>query len=234
MPFISTFPLTRKDGLKIFKPSTNVEKLSRASHMGHNTLFILKGPYRRMPAFYLTLQERTTCPTTCKAWEFCYGDHMPFAHRMNHTSKGFYPAIVHDLQRLQAAFPKGFVIRLHELGDFFSAAYIRFWRTSLALYPALYIYGYTHVTGRLANMIDHTQAKNPGRFHVMNSDNASKNSPRPKAIILDAFSSAIHKRLKTKTLEGRPICPEQTQRTPGCTTCGLCMDGKTEVNFLKH
>jgi len=43
---------------------------------------ILKGRWNGFPAYTLTLEERATCPTTCRHWRSCYGNKMQWAQRM--------------------------------------------------------------------------------------------------------------------------------------------------------
>ena len=55
----------------LIKKSTNV-KLGKK---------VTKGIYKGYPIFTLTLEVRKTCPRSCKHWNNCYGNNMPFATR---------------------------------------------------------------------------------------------------------------------------------------------------------
>jgi hypothetical protein len=88
----------------------------------------------------LTLIERETCPRHCEHWLDCYGNNMPFAHRMQ--TEGLMQAIEADLEQRKAD-QKPFVVRLHVLGDFWSVEYVEFWGRMMAKYPLLKVFGYT-------------------------------------------------------------------------------------------
>jgi hypothetical protein len=59
---------------RVFDP----DEVGRVLKDGHQSRKIgkavTKGPRRGWPIFTLTLEERATCPRTCKAWGFCYGN----------------------------------------------------------------------------------------------------------------------------------------------------------------
>src|SRR5438105_3919896 len=44
---------------------------------------ILKGRWAGMPILTLTLEERKTCPTSCKLFRSCFGNKMHFADRVD-------------------------------------------------------------------------------------------------------------------------------------------------------
>ena len=58
---------------KVLKPSTN-KKLGKK---------VLKGSFKDYKFYTLTLVERETCPKDCFHWDDCFGNNMPFAHRMS-------------------------------------------------------------------------------------------------------------------------------------------------------
>ena len=45
---------------------------------------ILKGRWAGMPIYTLTLEERRTCPGSCRHWRSCYGNRTPWAERYVH------------------------------------------------------------------------------------------------------------------------------------------------------
>ena len=61
----------------IVKNSTNI-KLGKK---------VNKGIYKDYKMKTVTLTERKTCPADCVHWEDCYGNNMPFAHRINHENQ---------------------------------------------------------------------------------------------------------------------------------------------------
>lgn len=183
------------------------------SKMGGGKNIITRGRWRGMPLFLLTLEERKTCPKTCQQWESCYGNNMPFANRIDHGSKAFLPALSSELSYLATRYPKGFVVRLHVLGDFFTAAYARFWESSLKKYPQLRIYGYTH------------RDKNSAVGKVIQRMNAAGAWVRWS----DAGGPM------SANVDGEGIqCPQEVGLTDSCLTCGLCWQTTKPIKFLKH
>src|SRR5262249_22027748 len=133
--------------LKSITPPERAKRLlqpaSTNTKMGAGKGVIVRGQWRGMPLYLLTLEERKTCPTTGQQWSNCYGNNMPFARRIDHTGK-LFPTLEAELATLSAKHPTGFVVRLHVLGDFYSKGYVRFWIQALSTYPSLRVYGYTH------------------------------------------------------------------------------------------
>lgn len=57
---------------RVFDPD-EVERLLKDGHQQRKLgKIVQKGPRRGWPIFSLTLEERATCPRTCKAWGFCF------------------------------------------------------------------------------------------------------------------------------------------------------------------
>lgn len=195
---------------RLLQPATSNGKLSK----GGST--ITKGKWKGFPLYSLSLEERATCPTTCNQWANCYGNNMPFANRIDHQATGFLKALETEIKGLSSKHPKGFVIRLHVLGDFYSTGYVNFWSKQLKKYPNLHLFGYTHrlktsAIGQRVNLLN-----NSSRAWIRWSDaggNMSANCPpRP----------------------GDVICPEQTGKTESCLTCGLCWSITKPIGFLQH
>lgn len=199
---------------------------------GHNNpklgAVVQKGPWAGMPIYHLTLEERATCPTTCKVWAECYGNAMPYARR--HSARGddsieLILRLTSEVEALQRAHPDGFVIRLHTLGDFFSVVYVNVWATFLNNFPALRCFGYTaHAPdSRIGEQIKALTDKRWDRF----------------AIRFSGFGMGQ----STFVYEADPdvpdvvMCPAQTKGTECCATCGLCWSPSAkelEIGFLKH
>jgi hypothetical protein len=120
-----------------------------------------------------------------------------------------------------ARYPTGFVVRLHILGDFYSEEYAEFWRLAFIKYPALRIWGYTHVpTDSPIGLI--VFSMNSKRCVIRASD-------RP-----DLSNSA---QVFTDTTERKDFdiaCPEQTGDALNCGACGLCWESKKRIGFSKH
>jgi hypothetical protein len=241
----STFK-ANQEGLRVIGQATNISKLTATTFEttgGSNGALrkakyvskrIRKGIWKGMPLFVLTLEEISTCPASCplnvpppvnpfryrEKGTVCYGANMPYAIRKDHRSPEFYSGITSDLEILSARYPGGFVLRLHELGDFFSVEYVTFWQSMLLAYEGLRIFGYSHCTGEIGNELDETFKLFEGRFNIMDSDATHRTGIRPTAVV--------------GSMDDHTCCPQQTKKTPSCITCGLCMNGFTKISFLPH
>src|SRR4051812_47158482 len=103
---------------------------------------VTKGARRGWPIFTLTLEERATCPRSCKAWGICYGNAMQAAERIVAGAE-LEKALWDELGALQRKHRRGFMVRLHVLGDFYSTAYVQLWANALKAFPALHVFGFT-------------------------------------------------------------------------------------------
>lgn len=201
------FPSSVKEGqLKLLKSGDNSRKIG--SH-------VTKGKWAGMPIFTLTLEERATCPRSCLHWRDCYGNHMHWAHRQKHGT--FLEAqLERELKCLQYEYPKGFLVRLHVLGDFYSRGYIKKWYGWMLDLPALHVFGFTAHRpdtefGRLMLKIRNTI---PRRWWIRfsHSDDLTWLSTGEIGI----------------------TCPMQTGKTDCCGTCGLCWTARKPIRFLVH
>ena len=175
--------------------------------------------------YSLTLEERTTCPTSCHHWDDCYGNNMPFAHRFDTKNEYvvFLPKLRAEVQALCAKHPEGVVIRLHVLGDFFSVNYVHFWERMLIENPGLAVFGYTarepHTD--IGAAIQSLNKKKDGRFQVRQSRNKERDA--------DGFYAA------DESFEGECFdCPEQKGLLPDCASCGACWMTTKTVRFKTH
>lgn len=185
---------------------------------------ITKGRWRGFPIYTLTLEERATCPTSCRHWRSCYGNSMHLAKRLAH-GPALEDRLFHELAILQSRYPKGFAVRLHVLGDFYSAHYVALWRAWLDLFPALHVFGFTarHDDGdETATALKALVAEQWPRFAIR-------------------FSNAPRSDCSTITLEHpvqKPadaiICPQQLGKTAACATCALCWQSTKRIAFLQH
>lgn len=184
------------------------------------------GAFKGYKIMTLTLEERATCPTSCHHWNDCFGNNMPFAHRLEHGQE-----LINRIdQELEEHKGKLLLIRLHILGDFWSPDYVKAWANWLAKYPNIAIWGYTHnhpdspvkLERDIARAIDNTRQAFGKRFSIRWSD-------RPD-LAYSANSEALQAPEKGKAI----ICPEQ-QGHDGCGTCTLCWDQpERQVIFLTH
>ena len=182
--------------------------------MGKGDNVISKGHWAGMPMFQLSLEERATCPLTCKQWAKCFANNMAFAHRIDHTHPEFFEILAAEIKVLAIKFRHGFVIRPHVIGDYFSAEYAAFWIEQAALYPNLHIFGFTHwerdsVIGRMI-----MEWNKNDRVWVRFSDQGGDMSANVEGEGFD--------------------CPEQTGKTESCLTCGACWGTVKPVRFKQH
>lgn len=208
---------------KLIKKSTNA-KLGKK---------VNKGKYKGFPIFTLTLEERATCPSSCVHWLDCYGNHMRYAYRYE-AGPALEAMLETELAELQRKHPKGFLVRLHILGDFYSVGYVAKWASWLGKFPALHVYGYTanqpNATDKLERAIgqsilslrDNCNGRFAVRFSGNFDDNFSANS-------FDDIRSqqAIEKKEAI-------LCPEQTKQVNSCADCAVCWAAQKPVIFQTH
>lgn len=180
---------------------------------------VVKGRWSGMPIFTLTLEERATCPASCREWTTCYGNRMNWARR--HRDDGqLMPRLCDEIATLAAKHPRGFVVRLHILGDFYSLEYVSFWDAMLAASPPLRVFGFTA----------HPIGSEIGRYL------ASMNSEGDRCWIrfsgdLGAMGSLV---IADERASVHVLCPAQTGKTDCCGTCGLCWTMQRPVEFVRH
>ena len=200
---------------KTIKDSTNI-KLGKK---------VIKGMYNNYKLKTVTLIERETCPSDCIHWEDCYGNNMPFAHRMKHNDqnllqKKIYNELLNSTNQL-------LLIRLHVLGDFFNVKYVKFWSIMLNTFKNIAVYGYT------ANNINSKIELSRDIAKEIIKLNYSKHSHiRFSNDLTNSFSANSYDIVKP--VKGESIlCPVQENKTANCGTCGLCWNQKTQSIIFK-
>lgn len=183
---------------------------------------VTKGTFAGKRIFSLTLEERATCPKSCERWLDCYGNNMPFAHRLKHGVE-LENRLVREIDELCKKYPQGILVRLHVLGDFYSPEYVQLWGKLLAAHPTLAVWGYTHRTDPacpIHNAIKQIKMNYGLRFFIRWSD------------VPDVPDSASHESIAAPDAI---TCPEQIGRTKNCGTCGLCWNAAAEkIKFIHH
>lgn len=212
----SVAPITvRKADKNVLKPGGNQRKL------GYR---ITKGKWKGFPIYSLTLEERATCPKTCEQWLSCYGNAMGRAVRYR-DGKALELEIRSEITALSAKHWRGFVVRLHILGDFYSVPYVVMWSDLLLKHPQLHIFGYTHwqrgteIGDAVAKLRDAWWT----RFAVRTSDAPDG----PRTTVIDHPSEA------GETV----VCPAQTGIGRQCSSCALCWAPAAKdkvIAFLRH
>jgi hypothetical protein len=202
----------------MLKPGANNAKLGG---------IVTVGKWQDAAMYSLSLEERATCPPSCEQWNNCYGNNMPFAHRFDHTDKDFLTLLDQQLSTLAKKHKAtGFVVRLHVLGDFYSADYTDWWTTRLDKYPELRVFGYTHQDPKspTGGIIALNNTHRSDRWVVRFSD-------EPMAIL----SSHVVDKTRTAVKGLQVICPEQTGGAVSCAACGLCWSAlNRQILFIEH
>ena len=180
--------------------------------------------WKGMTMYSLTLEERATCPTSCKQWDVCYGNNMPFAHRFDHTDPNFEPMLRAQLECLSLKHPEGFVVRLHVLGDFYDHKYVNFWKKMLMQFPNMNAFGYTHwpYKSKIGAAIGQLNNLYPDRWRIRYSDEDQD--------VTDFIALVEHEPGTTNHV----ICPEQQGKTPSCADCGFCWSSEKPILFIEH
>lgn len=189
---------------------------------------VLKGKWTGFPIYQLSLEERASCPPTCNNRLTCYGSSMPFARRHRHDEH-LVPRLKVELAQLQKDHPKGFVVRLHVLGDFFSEDYVKSWAKFLRIYPALHVFGYT-AWGR-ETPIGAYILKLTDLFWDQFAIRFSADESKPQG------ATTIWRKPEGSTVPEGIVCPAQTDATACCATCGMCWSAgarQKTIVFIGH
>lgn len=182
---------------------------------------VAKGDWRGMPIFTLTLEERKTCPSSCPTWATCYGNNMHFARRIAHGPE-FEAMLWAELAEHQRKHRRGFVVRLHVLGDFYSVDYAELWAEALDAFPALRVFGYTarapdsDIGEVIAGLVGMYPKRFAVRFSGLDADHYG-------SVVVDSAEETRHM-----------ICPAQTGKTAGCAECAFCWQSTRTIAFLRH
>jgi hypothetical protein len=92
---------------RVFDPD-EVQRVLKDGHQSRKIgKFVTKGRYKGFFIYTLTLEERATCPATCKAWAFCFGNNMQAAERIT-SGPALEAALWEELASLQAKHPAAF------------------------------------------------------------------------------------------------------------------------------
>ena len=172
---------------------------------------VTKGPWRSFPIFTLTLEERATCPATCHHWRDFIGNNMPFARRVR-IYRLFVVRLATELARKNKLNPRGFAVRLHVLGDFYSVGYVEQWGRWLDIFPALHVFGFTAWQPG-SEIGDAVRALTEARWDRFAVRLSSVTPGRDRANTAPSDDAARGLGI---------ICPAQQNKTDCCGTCGLC------------
>ena len=192
--------------------------------LGNGKKIVQKGKWKGQPMYALTLEERATCPTSCYFWDSCYMNSVFFAPRQ--STEGLDVRLYSQLKDISDKYPKGFVVRLHVSGDFFSVEYVKFWEQCLKDFPQMTIFVFSARIGKDNDQDIHEALKSmiykyPDRWYVRFSDNKAG---RGKLIY------ASNENFKGKHF----VCPEMEGKTSSCLDCMACLTSKKTVMFKTH
>jgi hypothetical protein len=186
---------------------------------------VVKGRWAGMPIYTLTLEERATCPRDCAHWATCFGNKMNWSTRWRHGA-ALEAYIKNDIAALARQHPRGFVVRLHVLGDFYSVEYVRLWAGLIDAHPALRVFGYTArdpVGDPIGVHLDTLSRTRWDRFALRFSNRW----------MADRSALTLFKPGGVPAAQG-VICPAQTGRTDCCGTCALCWQATKNIFFQVH
>ena len=172
--------------------------------------------------FSLSLEERKTCPRTCQQWATCYMNHQRFTIRVK-ADEYLIPKLQSEIAIHASRFEK-FSIRLHQSGDFFSAAYAQFWLDQVKRWPGLHCFGFTarQRSTPIGRILEGASA-DWDRFKVRFSGETGE---RTAAVMIDPP--------RGKHDDGSVTCPAESGDTPKCETCGLCLTTPARIVFKLH
>lgn len=186
---------------------------------------ITKGRWKGFSIYTLTLEERATCPTSCKHWRSCFGNQMQFAKRYQHGST-LEQHIEDEIAILSRKHRNGFAVRLHVLGDFYSVEYVKMWSRLLDKHPQLHAFGFSarweYKSDPIARALIDLVTKQWSRFAVRMS-----NAP------IDACATVSIEHPYQKP-DDAIICPQQLGKTDACATCALCWQSQKRIAFIQH
>lgn len=190
---------------------------------------VLVGWLKGAPIVTLTLEERATCPASCAHWRTCYGNAMDKAHRFRHGPE-LMDRLRAEIDDLMARHDR-LLVRLHVLGDFWSVAYVDFWRDMLFRHSGLHVFGFTawpaasEIGARLAAL----RGALPARFWMRHS-----------GVCGPWGSFTIDWPTERKTLGDAIVCPAQLDANAGgesavhCGSCGACWSTGRPIVFIEH
>jgi hypothetical protein len=215
-PTTVCLPRRDVDALWVLKHASNSKKIGGE---------ILKGRWKGLPAYTLTLEERATCPQACRHWRSCYGNKMHRPQRMQ-AGPDLEWRLVREVALLDIEYPNGFAVRLHNLGDFYSVEYVELWGSLLERHPGLRIWGYSaRLDGPIAAALAKLIARHSERFAMRFSNAPSPFAAGPTTITIES--------IRQKPADAI-LCPEQVGKTESCSTCALCWQTKRRIAFVQH
>lgn len=217
---------------RVFDPSDRDQVLISGMNNAKIGRLVTKGPWAGMPIYTLSLEERATCPRSCAVYRECYGNGMPMAVRFRH-GPALMMSLEGELEGLARDHPRGFVVRLHVLGDFPDVEYLRHWAVWSDEIPQLHVWGYTahpreSEVGRLIRLMN---GMRPERWMVRLSVAPDAPDTAMQAVVIWEKSEM------STTNPNALICPQELGKTATCGTCALCWSPEAahlRILFMGH
>lgn len=193
-------------------------------------LKVTKGRWLGLPIYAVTLVERASCPTSCREWYECYGNSMHWARRHRLDAELIRRLDV-ELDMKAATHRRGFLVRLHTLGDFGQATadavpYANFWARKMREHSGIHVFGFTaHDRDSAAGQaIMALNREFPERCRIRFSGTESD----------DGFGATVIANPKDSRHVTCPFETDHPKRPSNCGECGLCWSMKSTVEFVRH
>ena len=208
---------------KIYDAADEKSVLKKGNNSAKTGFLVEKGRWTGMPIYTLTLEERATCPRSCLQWANCYGNNMHHAHRIT-ADATFEMLLKAELRQLSKDHPKGFVVRLHVLGDFYSTDYVKLWEKAMERHPQIRVFGYTArpINDPIGKELLRLAFKDWERFSMRFSG----------ALIPEMAAEVILP--GEKPSDGYLECPQHDRDDLCCATCALCWGTTRNIAFIEH
>ena len=133
------------------------------------------------------------------------------------------------------------VVRIHEAGDFVSAAHADVWSDVATAYPTIQFYGYTHSFHVLTILVALNALNGLPNVSVRHSYDFGDTPDMVPGIAFVAGSIMGRKDYHDKGVANAPYfkgairCPEQVTRGKiNCVDCGICWRTDKPVQFFRH
>ena len=180
---------------------------------------VTKGKLKGARIYSLTLEERATCPSSCKMYESCYGNNMSMAKRYASGKSVMIPLA--DQLKTLCSRKELLLVRLHVLGDFDSVEYVDFWRSRLERHPTLFVFGFTarEPHDPIGAALMKLRQDYPDRWFMRTSGFGEEMASN--VAVAGRQADGFH-------------CPEQSGKVATCGECGACWGTKKNVLFAEH
>lgn len=201
------------------------------SKMGGRTLLV--GRWRGVALYYVALEEGVTCSSECMYGQTGLCGAANYSGFRFVVDDGFYDWTEWQIGFLLRRHAAGLATRLYVSGDAPDERNVKFWASMLARYPKLRIFGHTHHTGPMQELIlNELNFAYPERAVIRPSES---DDAEHRAITVPSLDDL-------KGREGVP-CPAMLTRTPDgvrakrtgepalsdCAHCGRCMDPRVRT-----